>query len=335
MNRPNTVGLILNPKAGKGFTHTAEIARQIARRFKGVKILTGPGELGAEALLDSQTPIEICACDQTSGRQQTITLAAELARRKVDLLVVVGGDGTLSDAACGLLDLPQKPPLLGIGTGSINVGPLITCQASDVERVYPWQLETMPIPTVLVKDYGNLLGIGFNDCVLGLSVTGTLDGQIRNVDARAKMEGLNIPCEPRSIGTSQTLVQRISAEKIIEIAQGEWVGCVVIGFAEAGFFAKAITGGVCLAAFTHTPAGCLVADIPLVQVEITRNRLLAFPPIRSQYISFDEKMSIQVTGVMEGTAVCADGTPLKILTPQDQIEFSVLPAAIQAVRMNA
>jgi len=40
-------------------------------------------------------------------------------------------------------------------------------------------------------------------------------------------------------------------------------------------------------------------------------------------------------GVMDGTAVCADGTPLKILSPQDQVEFFVQPDAIRAVRINA
>jgi hypothetical protein len=36
---------------------------------------------------------------------------------------------------------------------------------------------------------------------------------------------------------------------------------------------------------------------------------------------------------MDGTAVCADGTPLKILSLQDQVEFFVQPSAIQAVRI--
>jgi hypothetical protein len=335
MNRPEKIGFILNPKAGKGFAHTAEIARQAARKFKGAKIFTGAGELGAAALLDSQGSIEICACDPTPCRQQTITLAGALATRQVDLLVVIGGDGTLSDVACGLVNLSQVPPVLGIGVGSTNVSPLITCLASEIDRLYTWQLETTLLPAVLVKDQGALLGIGFNDCVLGFSVVGTLDGQIRNVDARAKIDCVNLPGEPKPIGTPQTRVQRISAQQTVEIASGEWVGCVVIGFAEAGFFGKAITGGVCLASFTHTPAGCLVADTPLVQVEINRDRLLAFPPLRSQYISFDENMSIRVMGVMDGTAVCADGTPLKILSPQDQVEFFVQPDAIRAVRINA
>jgi hypothetical protein len=334
MKRPETIGFILNPKAGKGFTHNAEIARQAARKFKGATIFTGPGELGAAALLDSQGSIEICPCDPIPGRQQTITLAGALAGRQVDLLVVVGGDGTLSDVACGLVDMRQAPPVLGIGVGSTNVGPLITCQAWEIDRLDPGQLETTVLPAVLVKDRGALLGIGFNDCVLGFSVVGTLDGQIRNVDARAKMDGLNLSGEPKPIGTLQTLVQRITPQQIVEIARGAWVGCVVIGFAEAGFFGKAITGGVCLASLTHTPAGCLVADTPLVQVEITRDQLLAFPALRSQYISFDENMSIRVAGVMDGTAVCADGTPLKILSPQDQVEFFVQPAAIRAVRLR-
>ena len=333
MNRPNTIGLILNPKAGKGFIHTAEITRRAAAKFKGAAIITGPGELGAAALLDFPNPIEICECDSAPGRRQTIDLAFALARRQVDLLLVIGGDGTMSDAACGLIGLPQAPPVLGIGIGSTNVGPLITCPAAEIDRLDFRRLETAFIPALQVKDHSALLGIGFNDCILGFSVVGTLDGKIRNLDARAKMNGQTLPGKPRPIGSPQTRVERISAEKTVEIAQGEWVGCVAIGFAETRFFGKAITGGICLASFTHTPAGCLVTDTPLVQVEITHEQLLALPPLRSKYISFDDAMSIRVTGVIDGTVICADGTPLKILSTQDQVEFSVQPYAIRAVRI--
>jgi hypothetical protein len=107
---------------------------------------------------------------------------------------------------------------------------------------------------------------------------------------------------------------------------------VAIGFSDPAFFGKAVTGGICLASYLHIPAGCLVTDSPMVRMETTRQEVLTLGPVRSQYISFDETMYIRVSGMRSGTAVCADGNPLKILSPDDRVEFWVRPAAVQAVK---
>jgi len=49
MQPPTTIGVIINPRAGKGFRENAAIARLAAGRFPGAAILTGPGEMGAAA----------------------------------------------------------------------------------------------------------------------------------------------------------------------------------------------------------------------------------------------------------------------------------------------
>jgi len=185
-----------------------------------------------------------------------------------------------------------------------------------------------------VSDENSVLGIGFNDCVFGFTVVGTLDGQICDVDASAKMAGKNLPGRPASIGISKTRVERISAAGVVEVASGEWISSVIIGFAERAFLGKAITGGVCLASYSGAPAGCLAASIPLVEVGLSRAEVLQYGPIQSRYISFDQTMQIRAQGFLDGTAINVDGTPLKILSSEDRIVFSVLPDAIRAVRLG-
>jgi len=331
MQPPTRIGIIINPKSGKGFPDNAEIARLAASRFQGAAIFTGPGETVAAAFTGSYR-FEICPCESAPGPQQTKTLARSLAYRQVDLRLVVGGDGTLADVAFALVEMAGAPPVLGIGAGSTNVGPLITCQGKEVAGLVVENLETALLPAALVKYQGTLLGIGFNDCVLGFTVLGTLDGQVRDVDAEAKMRGINILGQPGPVGTPLTLVERISLAGTVEVARGDWVSSVVIGFSDPAFFGKAVTGGICLASYLRIPAGCLATDIPMVRMETTRQEVLALGPMRSQYISFDETMYIRVSGMRTGTAVCADGNPLKILSPQDQVEFWVHPAAVRAVK---
>jgi len=333
MQPPKTIGIIINPKAGKGFPDNAIIARLAASRFKGAAIFTGPGETGAAAFNDDPRLV-ICDCGRQPGRRQTMTLASDLASRQVDLLLVIGGDGTLADVAYALVGsaMAAAPPVMGIGSGSTNVGPLITCIAMEVGNLDIDLLETTLLPAALAKYQGALLGIGFNDCILGFTVIGTLDGQVRDLDARAKMQGLNVLGQPDLVGTPLTLVERVSPSGIVEVARGDWVSSVAIGFSGPAFFGKAVTGGICLASYLHIPAGCLVTDSPMVRMETTRQEVLTLGPVRSQYISFDETMYIRVSGMRSGTAVCADGNPLKILSPDDQVEFWVRPDAVQAVK---
>jgi len=52
---------------------------------------------------------------------------------------------------------------MGIGAGSTNVGPLITCRGTEVAGLVIENLETPSFPAALVKYQGALLGIGFND----------------------------------------------------------------------------------------------------------------------------------------------------------------------------
>ena len=341
MQPPRTIGVIINPKAGKGFLENAEIARLAASQFPGAAILTGPGEMGAAAFA-GRGDLEICALEPVVGPNLTMALARSLAARQVDLLLVVGGDGTMADVAFALVDnQAARPtigssavPIVGIGAGSTNAGPLITCREPDVGNLDISHLETVLLDAALVKYQGAWLGIGFNDCVLGFTVLGTLNGQVRDLDAQAKMKGIDLPAQPSSVGTPRTLIERISPAPFgtVEVGRGEWVSSVVIGFSSPAFFAKAITGGICLASYRNIPAGCLVTGYPIVRIETTRAEVLASSPLRSQYISFDENMCIRVSGMRTGTAVCADGNPLKILSPDDQVEFWVRPAAVRAVK---
>ena len=118
------------------------------------------------------------------------------------------------------------------------------------------------------------------------------------------------------------------------IAFGESVATVIIGLAEPSFIAKAVTGGVCLTAFSGLQAGCLVADQPLVQVELNPDDVLALPTIHSSYVSFGERDRVHVRGVCDGAGLCVDGTPLLLLTSDQEVSFGVCPNAVRAIKFK-
>lgn len=334
MKNVDSVCLIINPKAGQGYAANARAARAVLDELRPQKIYTGPGELGSNALegVGYSTIVVIPAPDQP-GRAQTQTLVSRMAQIPVSTMIVVGGDGTLADAACVLIGHRSTIPLLGIGVGSTNAGNLITCRASELDQLHRDRLQVESVQALLAFVSGKLLGIGFNDCVLGFTVVGTIDGVVCNLDAAAKLGGQNLPGTPHSIGTNRTIVQRTGPDGVQKIAGGRKIATVVVGFAEQAFFAKAIAGGVCLAALVQAPAGCLTADIPLVQIELNRQSVLALPPITSTYISLDEIQRIEVSGVRTGSVVCVDGNPLKLLQPTDTIVFGVALDAVKSIRL--
>ncbi|MEI7848533.1 MAG: hypothetical protein WCK35_22215, partial [Chloroflexota bacterium] len=129
-----------------------------------------------------------------------------------------------------------------------------------------------------------------------------------------------------------TLVWKTTPFSRQEISQGESVGTVVLGLAEKSFVAKAVTGGVCLAAFADLTAGCLVSDRPLVPVELSSVDVLALSPIHSVYTSVGVQERIFVKGVSANTGLCVDGTPLKLLTPEQEVSFGIQQDVIRAVR---
>jgi hypothetical protein len=335
MSEWDEIGLIINPKAGQGHPANARAATAVMTALRPRRIFTGPGELGAEALSAAQyDDVVVLPAAGAAGREQTQALALELGSRPLSALVVVGGDGTLADVACALFGKKDSPALLGVGAGSTNAGNLITCRADTLDRFDPRRLRVVPQRALLALDGDQILGMGFNDCVLGFTVVGTHGGTVQDVDAAAKLAGQTIPGKVQPVGTKQTSVQRIGPDGIVKVASGSKIATVIVGFAESSFFAKAITGGICLASLVGAPAGCLVADQPLVRIGMRAEEVFAMPPITSSYLTFSEKHRIQVHRVKNGTAVCVDGNPVKLLRSHDSVEFGVALEAARSLQLQ-
>ena len=335
MNTWEAVGLIINPKAGQGYPASARAAARVLAALHPGRVVTGPGELGASALAAAGfTEVQVVPVKAATGRAQTQELALQLASRPVSTLIVIGGDGTLADVACALFGKVNAPALLGVGVGSTNAGSLVTCRPDQLDSFDPARLKVVSLRGLLALDGDRTLGIGFNDCVLGFTVVATLGGIVQDVDAAARMTGQTRPGTPGPVGTPHTIVQRRGPDGMVKVASGRAIATVVVGLAEASFFAKAITGGVCLASLVSAPAGCLVADQPLVRIGIRPDEVLSMPPLASTYITFAEKHRIQVRGVKAGTAVCVDGNPVKLLQPEDLIEFGVSLEAVRSLQLQ-
>ena len=329
--RFDKVGLIVNPVAGLGSAHNLAAARQVVSSLGPNQVVTGPGDLGANAVSAAQ----VIPLPDIQGRAITQFLARQIIAAGVDVLIVVGGDGTMADVAFVLLEADSPCPLLGIGAGSTNVGDLVTCRADAISVLEDARFEIDTVDALVAGCNGQDMALAFNDVVIGTTVLGTLDGQVRDLDATAFFAGEQKVGFPQAVGGAASVVNKMIGGRTVHVARGTLVGTVVVGFAHYEcFWGKAIVGGVGLTNLTDQPAGCLVCTQPLVRTELTPTALAETEPIFSSYISLNEGEAIQATGIGSPAVLCADGNPLKLLVPDDIAHIYIRPQAVRVLRLQ-
>lgn len=328
------IGLVVNSAAGGNAENALRAGSGAVSALGAAEIVTGPGPLGADAVADLGLRVEVCDIGSGSGRERTMELAYAFAERQLDSVLVVGGDGTMSDVAAVFAGTPHRPDILGIGAGSANAGALVTCLANEVERLNPKHLQAQEHDALVVNVLDGPSAIAFNDCVFGTTVIGTIENDLVDLDAVALLQGRQEVSEPQPIGEADTSVRVIGPDCDEQLSKGVIVGTVVVGFAEQSFRAKAITGGVCLATYVGLPAGCLVAERPLAYVGASADTLRLAGPIRTVFMAIDADKKIIVTGVRNGTTVCADGNPVAVLRTTSAVEVHCKPMAISGLTMR-
>lgn len=324
------IGLIVNPVAGAGAERNLDLACATLDNLEYSAVLAGPAELGQTAAPEAQ----LIPCPALHGRAASLWLARQMAAAGVNLLVVVGGDGTLADVAAALVSAGSRIPILGIGAGSTNVGDLVTCRSESISLLRNANFTVETLDALVATCNGEDLGLAFNDVVIGATVVGTLAGRVCDLDALAFHAGERRVGRPQPVGTARALVKKHLRDRVIMVAQGEEIGTVIAGFAHHEcFYGKAIVGGVCLTDLVGLPAGCLVSAQPLVRTQMTQDELAAIEPLRSAYVSLGEDERVEVTGLGSPAVLCADGNPLAALAFDDVVQIRVGRQAARVVRM--
>ncbi len=329
--RPRTIGVIVNPKSGLGAAHNLRVAQQAVAALGADTVVTGSGTMGGDALPAAR----VLPIPAWTGRAASQALARAALDSGVEALVVIGGDGTLSDVASVIYQAGIKCPLLGIGAGSINAGDLITCKAAQVDDLRGRDLRVERLNALEAAYNGRMMALAFNDIVIGTTIVGTVDGGYRDLDAKAFMDGRQERIQPHSVGREGARVVRRGASGEVLVSSGQAVGTVVVGFSQYEcFFGKAIIGGVGLSSVAGAPAGCIVSDHPLVVVQLGLDEHLRTEPVHSAYVSLTGEDVIEVTGLDDPAVLCADGNPLALLRPADSSQMRVRPGAVDVLRLG-
>jgi predicted polyphosphate/ATP-dependent NAD kinase len=302
------LGIIVNPKAGEGKAANEKIEALAIEKFRYCDVIRS-------------NPV---------GRKGTLLIAANLASN-VDVIMVIGGDGTMSDVAYSLFISGASTPILGIGAGSTNAGPLITAKAKEIDQLDPHKLFIQEVGAIIAFRNGEQKGLGFNDIVFGDTILTTVKGKVMQVNAAEFMKGNKIPAPPSRAGTirSNVSIERKGKTKLIH--KGEF-GQMFASPLEQRYLGKGLAGGTSLAAALGLPAGIAITSEPLLNYSIRQEEFLRMEPIVTTTASFREGDEVVVRGLKDGVCLNIDGNPLDILKADDELRLRYIPCAARVLK---
>jgi len=309
------LGVIANPAAGKGRIFIQETTRKILEFFKDSQVIRPHLDRIREATV----------------------IAANNLSQSVDAILVVGGDGTMSDVAYGLFKSGADTPILGIGAGSTNAGPLFTVKAWELNRLDPFALKVQVIGGILAGINGKPIGIGFNDIVLGDTILTSIRGHVVQVSAAEFMKGKKIPAPPQIAGTNDSEVSILHKGKTMEKTYSVHKGMFGQFFAaplEKRYLGKGLAGGTSLAAALGLPAGISIINEPLINYSIGIEEFLEKEPIITKTASFRENDEVIIMGLRDGTCLNIDGNPLVILRKADEVRLRYISSATRVLKLK-
>ncbi len=325
-----TIGIITNPFAGKGENSNKKSFNDLVTKLASYHLLIASGSMGGEFLPQLSQNQKVIGEQRYFDRRDTIAAAQEMALNNADLLIGIGGDGTLADIAYGVYQIGKNIPVLGIGLGSTNVGSLIRYRVADLDNLDLENLKEKNLNCVLAFHQEKLIGLGFNDCVFSTTIVGTLNGEITDLDAALRLKGHKKPGQSQPVGTPQTEVLK-NGKAVIKGSEQK-VGQIIAGPLDNRYLGKAVSGLLCWGPFTNHEAALTISPIPLVQVNINEEMMKQVDPLHISQILFNEDDCLQVRGMKPGAVLCLDGNPHLVLNKDDKIKIIFKKNAIKTLR---
>jgi hypothetical protein len=303
------VAVLFSPGAGgrNAFPRVGEI---LDSALAGCRILTCPGDLGSSFLPGAM------AIDLDSGLPYVALMreaAGRLARGKPDLFVCVGGDGLASYVADALIaqramDPSAKDiPILGVGAGTANVGPIVSIPANNLERLDLHALSKVRVGAVEAKVGGKHLAYGFNDIVLGNTFLGTVGGVAQCLSAFAMASaGRHEPAQPEpTVAGAGFRVEKNG--KAVAGASLRPAQIIASPLFAGEFHGRAVAGVLCEAAYTPGLAALSLLGSALVRPDSAEECYANF--LRVDQLLFKPGDHITLDGLAETAEVVADGNP--------------------------
>ena len=297
------IGVVVNPAAGQGHKLQSVVSRLEADWSD--QLLMAPAGPAAACFQKA-----LLLPEPQGGYVEKIRRSVNaLLEAGSDLLVTLGGDGTAAYAAEAVIAAGTRTPLMGIGLGTANVGPIVTLGAEDPLPPVG-SLRFVPTGSIAVLCGGKRVAAGFNDVVLGNTYLATVDGETITADGAALIhEGLVRPARPLvSVFTGGTRILKNGRPLAHSLREA---GQIIASPLEADrLYGRAIHGIFCYAPGSPTLGALTLSARPLVSYEPDERGFDAFAA--EERLLFSAEDEITFTGLAPGTLAVCDGNPYEI-----------------------
>lgn len=328
MKSLGTVGLIVNPLAGK-MGHWGSNVREGFCSVLGQvdTLLVGPEYLGEEWAQGWDTPFKVVGSARVKSREDTLITTAAMVESGAEFIVVLGGDGTLRDVASSLFKMGSKVPILGVGLGSVNTGPLITLRGDadlkglDLERVALKSCDGFGIR------FNEKTDISLHDVSISNFIVGTYQGEIGSLSVSKASEDFKELVAPSSVHTASSAVKVHQPGREVVVAQGDQVGKVSVSRVPHYFFAQSCASWLGLFPLAQIPAAVCVTTGELkgpVRLGTLKRSLRESAPFTLLIHPLEYGDEVVISGIREGATLNADGTSLSLLDPRKEIRIGLL-----------
>ena len=294
------IGVLVNPSAGHGQKARAVISR-LEESWQGHELLAMAGPSAPCFTRATLLPEPDGGyVEKLFGSVRTLLDAG------AQMIVTLGGDGTAAYAAEALGDARRTVPLLGIGLGTANVGPIVTLSGDD--PIPPVEaLAFVPGDGVAVYSGDRRIAAGYNDVVLGNTYLATVDGKAVTADGQALLtEGRVVRGRPlENVFGPDTRVTKNGRPLPVSLpAVGQ---AIAAPLSQDRLYGRAVHGIYCYAPDSPTQGALTLSARPLVSYEPDERGYDAFAP--EERLLFSAADEIAITGLDPSILAVCDGNP--------------------------
>ena len=294
------IGVLVNPSAGHGQKARAVISR-LEESWQGHELLAMAGP--SAPCFTRATPLP----EPDGGYVEKLFGSVRaLLDAGAQMIATLGGDGTAAYAAEALGDARRAVPLLGIGLGTANVGPIVTLSGDD--PIPPVEaLAFVPGDGVAVYSGDRRIAAGYNDVVLGNTYLATVDGETVTADGQTLLtEGRVVRGRPlENVFGPDTRVTKNGRPLPVSLpAVGQ---AIAAPLSQDRLYGRAVHGIYCYAPDSPTQGALTLSARPLVSYEPDERGYDAFAP--EERLLFSAADEIAITGLDPSILAVCDGNP--------------------------
>lgn len=304
--KPMKIGFLINPYAGVGIRNQKNMVNKIVRYFPKAEFVTSNGILGLNWMPKNKVT-EIVEIDYMNTREDTRSVIQKILDSTIDLLLIVGGDGTLADVARAVYIKKSQVPIIGVGLGSANVGDLISIKKDFLEKSKVMLFSKKVNPLAAIYE-GKLVGLCFNDIVIGNTIVTTMNERITQIDIKQKRKGVMVEKNPQSIGRKDTYIKIIDRKRELTIKNCTF-GTIIASKVDKRYVGKAIAGALNEISCKNIPAAISVIDKPIIMPSVPQDEYLLMEPFTTITASLPEKSKAILGNVKTGSFLIIDGNP--------------------------